>query len=497
MIRGWNPIPGTILVNLETGVVRDINDTTTLATVTNFEHYDSSNASTGVEVVLGTLGNNTITTGSAQNFLFGLDGIDTIDAGAGDDTVHGGEGADTMFGGAGIDTLSYETYPQTNVFVGVDVDLGNMTAFGGEAEGDTFFDFENLRGTDYGDTLRGDGLDNVIEGRDGDDILEGRVGADTLDGGDGSDTAVYIGSTAGVTIDLDMGTASGGEATGDVLTSIENLLGSDFADNFTGNVENNFFEGNGGDDMLFGGDGDDVLSGGDGDDNLAGDAGDDVLTGGLGDDILGGGDGNDSLTGGAGLDTHSGGAGCDDFNFTDLTHTGTGINADVITDFELGDTIILGETTTTNRDPGADLMTFIGTAAFNGVANEFRYEKTGGQTIIQVDTDGDGNSDSEIIISNGEFDLRLSSVGPVLEIDGAFGMTTAGDDKIFGTGGMDVIDGGDGNDFLRGMDGDDTITGGLGDDTINGGAGNDTIDGGDGIDTYTRFGNTCRYAHQY
>jgi|GEM_PF-940063 len=318
-------------------------------------------------------------------------------------------------------------------------------------DGDDF-----IQGLAGNDTLNGDNGDDTVWGGDGDDFISGGDGNDELDGGDGSD--ILIGG-------LGNDTLNGGD--GDDL----NLLGED------------------GNDTINGGAGNDGLFGGLGSDTLNGDDGNDFLNGNEGNDILNGGAGDDTLDGNAGVDIHTGGDGCDNFRFRDLSETGTGINADVITDFELGDLITLGATTDTNRDPGADLLTFIGTVAFSGTMGEFRYEKTGGQTIIQVDIDGDGISDSEVIIANGEFDLRLTSgAGTRLEIDGAFGSTTAGDDKIFGTSGDDVIDGGDGNDFLRGMDGNDTINGGAGDDTISDSNGSDIIDGGAGFDNYTQFG---------
>lgn len=92
----------------------------------------------------------------------------------------------------------------------------------------------------------------------GNDTLDGGVGADILDGGDGIDTASYFDatdsspSTQGVTISLANGTASGGDATGDTLTSIENVIGTDYADTIEGDAGNNRLEGGRGDDILSG-----------------------------------------------------------------------------------------------------------------------------------------------------------------------------------------------------------------------------------------------------
>jgi len=60
--------------------------------------------------------------------------------------------------------------------------------------------------------------------------LEGGVGADALYGDDGVDTVQYTGSDAGVTVNLASGTGSGGDAEGDSLFSIENIIGSASSD---------------------------------------------------------------------------------------------------------------------------------------------------------------------------------------------------------------------------------------------------------------------------
>ncbi len=139
-------------------------------------------------------------------------------------------------------------------------------------------------GSDYADTLTGD---------TGANVLEGGGGADILDGGAGTDTASYAGSSAGVTVDLGAGTASGGDAQGDVLSNIENLTGSAYADTLTGDTGANVLDGGAGDDTLYGG------------------AGDDSLRGGLGDDTAWGGDGADTflLMESWGNDTFHGGSG--------------------------------------------------------------------------------------------------------------------------------------------------------------------------------------------
>ena len=84
------------------------------------------------------------------------------------------------------------------------------------------------------DDLQGVGGDDVLRGKAGDDRLDGGVGADRLDGGEGVDTAVYTHSSAAVSVSLKSGRGSGGDASGDDLTRIENLVGSAFDDRLIG-----------------------------------------------------------------------------------------------------------------------------------------------------------------------------------------------------------------------------------------------------------------------
>ncbi|MFC5486770.1 hypothetical protein [Microvirga aerilata] len=85
--------------------------------------------------------------------------------------------------------------------------------------------------------------DDTLTGGAGDDTLRGRGGSDTLDGGEGFDLVDYSrdqSRTTDVTIDLDQGRAWQGmgslptSAEIDTLISIENAIGTGFADRFIG-----------------------------------------------------------------------------------------------------------------------------------------------------------------------------------------------------------------------------------------------------------------------
>ena len=72
------------------------------------------------------------------------------------------------------------------------VDLAAGTATGDASVGtDTFHRCQQVRGSQFADTLSGDANNNTLDGQGGNDVLDGRGGNDTLIGGGGADTFVY------------------------------------------------------------------------------------------------------------------------------------------------------------------------------------------------------------------------------------------------------------------------------------------------------------------
>ena len=225
----------------------------------------SSATATGGHAAGDTINNIEHLLGSRHaDVLTGDAGANRLDGEAGNDRLTGGAGADTLVGGHGLDTASYAASAAA-----VTVNLLDGTATGGDAAGDTLDSAEGLTGSAHDDTLIGDAGNNV---------LEGGTGADTLDGGDGIDTASYAGSASRVDVRLSGTVVNYGDATGDTLTNIENLVGSAHNDILVGNGSANALTGNGGNDLLWASSGDDLLTGGPGADRLVGGAGNDTAS---------------------------------------------------------------------------------------------------------------------------------------------------------------------------------------------------------------------------
>jgi Ca2+-binding RTX toxin-like protein len=441
--------------------------------------------------------------------LRGGAGNDDLRGGAGNDILSGGAGADVLAGGGGNDTATY-----ANSSAGVTINIEAGTATGGDATGDTFTSIENLTGSAQNDTLTGDGNANILTGGAGNDTLSGGggndelnggVGADVLIGGAGtSDVATYGTSSAAVSIDLQAGTASGGDATGDSLIGIEDLTGSSLGDALLGDATANVIRGSGGNDVMAGRDGDDTLIGGEGSDWISGGSGANTLIGGTGDEtyivdgvgdtvienagegtdgvwtsllsftlsanvenlvfagtgnfsgtgndlnnLIFGGSGNDALVGGAGNDALAGGDGND-------TLTG-GEGADWISG-ALGANTLIG---------GSGDETYI----VDGI----------GDTVVENAGEGTDGVWTSLL----SFTLSANVENLVFAGTGNFSGTGNGlSNLIFGGSGNDTLAGDAGNDVLAGGGGNDTLTGGEGSDWISGGSGANTLIGGTGDETY-------------
>ncbi|MEM0909163.1 MAG: calcium-binding protein [Pseudomonadota bacterium] len=331
-----------------------------------------------IEKIGGSDFNDTLTGDGGRNVILGRDGDDTLSGLGGNDRFQGGRGADQIMGGSGNDRAVY-----IKSKVGVDVNLA--TGFGqfGDAEGDRLSSIERLLGSNFDDTLTGNWDNNVLDGAggvdqlfggEGNDTLIGSLRGDTIDGGAGFDFASYETAIANVVVSTRTPQFLGPDAFGDVLISIEGLIGSDFNDTLIlGDGDNIIIGGRGGDfldggkgrDRLEGGPGADMLNGSTGIDrayygnsdeavsisndpsfgqgvggeaqgdvlsaieNLTGSQHDDTIVGNIlknsliglgGNDTIIGGANDDTLMGDAGVDSLTGGTGADIFSFRALTH---------------------------------------------------------------------------------------------------------------------------------------------------------------------------------
>jgi Tol biopolymer transport system component len=234
---------------------------------------------------------------------------------------------------------------------------------------------KHLNGGSGADNLSGDSGPDILNGNAGADTLDGRGGADVLIGGSGRDR-------------LDGGTGN------------DTLNGGQDDDRLAGGSGNDLLRGGEGRDVILGEGGRDFLHSGQGNDWLAGGSGDDVLRGDDGNDFLSGSAGADWLIGGQGQDRLNGGAGNDTFIFLSKDESPVG-KGDVIEDF---------------GHSGDDrLSIFTGTpfvmllpegAAFRGRGGdptgdtevEMRWERSGGNVLLQVDLDLDRHSDMDITL---------------------------------------------------------------------------------------------------
>ena len=74
---------------------------------------------------------------------------------------------------------------------GVQINLSDNSAHGGDATGDSISNIENVSGSDHDDSLTGDSGNNVLLGNAGADILDGQDGIDRLEGGEGNDVFIF------------------------------------------------------------------------------------------------------------------------------------------------------------------------------------------------------------------------------------------------------------------------------------------------------------------
>ena len=490
---GVGLVAGGTVVNVE-GLVTESQAWTTNFADTVFTG-DFATSSIFFGIALGG-GNDSATGGRLDDLFYGEDGDDILNGGGGDDSLIGGNGNDTVNGGDGNDVIQIENGADTvdggagtdailirysNATAGITIDLRDLWTGGvGLVAGGTVVNVEGLVTesqawtTNFADTVftgdfatssiffgialgggndsaTGGRLDDLFYGEDGDDILNGGGGNDSLIGGNGNDTASYADDTAGVSVDLRITSQQNTGGSGrDTLVSIENLIGSAFADTLTGTNGANTLAGGAGADILVGLDGDDLLNGGGGADTMTGGAGNDVYVvddaGDIVTELVG--EGSDTVR--TSLSVYTLAA-----NVEALVYTGSG---DFVT---LGNALANSITGGDGHDwldgaAGADILT-------GGKGNDI-YIIDAADTIVERANEGI----DEVRTALASYTLGTNLERLTFTGTGAFAGT--------GNGASNRIVGGNGNDSLAGGNGNDTLIGGLGDDVLDGGAGIDTAD---------------------
>jgi len=527
-----------IFEQFDGGLGDDVIDGGTIDTVTqaNGNRVTYQNASGAVQVDLGqnkatgAAGNDTLTNinnvrgSSAGDVLTGSNTTAWVEV------FDGRGGNDTIDGAGGIDMVRFDSASTT----GVTVNLATNTATDGQGGTDTITNVENVRGSNFNDSITGDTHANLLEGQGGDDTMDGGDGNDTLTGGQGNDTLsggsgndlfrfgpsgngvdtitdFASGDVIGVGHGLTAGAATAGDGStvtnGGVQVSssggtttlwidTNNTAGAEVQINLAGTYAATAFtvtnHGNGtssitlsNDQTITGTGANETLSGAEGNDTISGLGGNDVINGNGGNDSLLGGDGDDFMNGGLGNDYIDGGAG-NDWAFHDAATSAVTVNLgtgsvtggagnDSLTGIEWVGGSVHDDSLTGDGNANV-LQGRAGNDTLDGAGGtdtaDYYHATTGVTASLASNTaTGEGN-DTFISIEN----INGSLHADTLTGDG-------NNNSLFGAAGNDTLDGGAGNDVLDGFDGDDSLLGGTGADTLHGGAGNDTLDGGTITDT--------------
>jgi Ca2+-binding RTX toxin-like protein len=374
---------------------------------------------TSIEDVRGSFFGDYITGDNNSNFLYGLDG---------DDTLTGAGGYDVFFlAGGGIDTLQYNAF--------------------------------------------GEGPDVVVDWDRTEDVLAFNFALDAGQDGILNDLQVQVSNVTDNGTDVFVSFINGSSLTfvgiGDGTID---TIGELFDDP---NSQLTTFEGK----SLTGGGGADDLEGTDGKDLLRGGAGNDVLNGSFNNDILDGGAGNDvfEFEVGDGEDTIIAGG----FNTGDVIKLLGSDHYDLNYEWWDGSLYIAQAI---NGDYNFDDTGFVkltnffsGTGSINVTIDTQNYNTLYGTDAnlatftFQRGLTGINNANSaEVIIGTTGND----------KINGNGGFY----DSLYGDDGNDTITGGAGSDFIRAGEGNDVLNGLSGDDLLRGDSGNDTLNGGEGTD---------------
>ncbi len=390
------------------------------------------------------------------------------------ENFEGRGGNDLIDGRGGFDRAIY-TYDAATTS-GITVNLAAGSVVGDATIGtDTLLSIEAVRGTDFADVLDATGFSatSTNAGSSGaTNEFEGAGGDDTITG-NGATRISYVTATAGVTVDLDLGTAFGTDA-GD--------LAGVGVDTFTGPTINTLKFGI---QQVRGSTFNDVLLGSNNSTTVAA-------------EFFDGMQGDDFIDGRGGFDVAR----------YDPIFPGQPFGT-------LGITVNMAAGTVTGRDAlslslvGTDTLRSI--ESVRGTSGEDLYDATGfsgssqnaGSSGTFNEFEGMGGNDT--ITGNGSTRITYLSATEGVTVDLSTGTVTGGAsvgtdtilggvNAVRGTNFDDTIIGGAGAETLEGRDGNDSISGNGANDRLIGGGGNDTIDGGGGFDIAQFTGAIAQYS---
>jgi Ca2+-binding RTX toxin-like protein len=415
----------------------------------------------------GGLGNQELIGGSGNDKIFGQRGNDKIYGNSGDDSLYGGIGDESIIsGGAGNDLLS-----------------GGLGA-------------DHLNGNQGSDLLRGDGTIDTIEdtGPEGTDTLSfatavtpgfsGEVGiAGFPADSESAERGVYVrldgNNCSGSYQACDNNARYGGGDDTIVVSGIENVIGSPFADQIVGSESANRIDGGGGADVIYGKGGEDTIYGGADGDYIDGGAGADAIygQGGTNHCASDASDAQSNCAGSAeevvGRNTSKISVGFmvaplpENLAWQELYVTGSSLEDKVEAAFSIdksgtGHVVFTTESGSAPFDTSSDAKTA-----------GCEYEEAEVQCTLAKPTDA-------IVMAGmaGKDKLSLNITESFWEITSPILLGGEGDDELFGSGHTEdmLVDGnGNGNDKLYAYAYDDALINNEGADTLEGGNGNDLL----------------------
>jgi len=448
-------------------------------------------------------GDDTITTGTGNDWIIAGGANDSVDGGTGDNVILGDHGS---YDGTTLTSVPTDVDGSDTITTGLGRDLiiaggAGDSVSAGDGENVILGDYGSFDGVDLISALTGDdGNDSVTSGSGNDWVILGQ-GDDTADLGNGNNRVLGDSGTIDATVVTSTENAEGGQDSITTGTGNDIVIAGSGNDTVDGGDGNNFVLGDAGTRNDTAGTLTSERTLGDGVDDLTTGTGDDWVFGGGNTDLIDAGNGNNVVLGDSG--THNGtllNSVRTDGDASDTITTGTGNDmiiaggdADSVTAGD-GENVIAGDS---GSFDGLELISALNA----GDGNDTVYAGSGNDWVIlgQGDETADlGNGNNRVLGDSGKITATIVTSSEN-DKGGNDSITTGtGNDIVIAGSGNDTVDGGNGNNFVLGDagtrndtagtltsertlgDGVDDLTTGTGDDWVFGGGNTDLIDAGDG-----------------